>query len=191
VRVVRRISIAGCAFVAALALAACGSSGSGVGSPTSTSNPFENASWDKATPNPSTSAKMVCSKEAREDIAATLGIEAKKVTKPRWVRKDHLYSCAYVYPRGKIVLSVKELSSGTETTNYFNSIKHKYGATQDLKGMGQGAWVLKNSDVVVRKDYKVLLVDVTGIPERLVPAMRRSDVAVSSGAVTMSGRIGA
>ena len=134
---------------------------------------------------------MVCSKEAREDMAATLGIEAEKVTKPKWVRKDHLYSCAYVYPRGKIVLSVKELSSGTETTNYFESIKRKYGTSDDLHGLGQGALVLKNSDVVVRKDYKVLLVDVTGIPERLVPAMRRSDVAVSIGTVIMSCWTGA
>ena len=87
--------------------------------------------------------------------------------------------------------AVKELSSGTETTNYFESIKRKYGTSDDLNGMGQAAYVLRNSDVVVRKDYKVLLVDVTGIPERLVPAMRRSDVAVSIGAVIMSCWIGA
>jgi hypothetical protein len=188
---VRRSSIVGCALVATLALGACGSSGSGAQSPTSTTNPFVNASWDKAGPNPSISAQMVCAKEARGDIAATLRMEATKVTKPKWVRKDHLFSCAYVYPRGKIVLSVKELSSGTETTNYFDSITRKYGTSDDLNGVGQAAWVLKNSDVVVRKDYKVLLVDVTGIPERLVPAMRRSDVAVSIAAVIMGCWTGA
>jgi hypothetical protein len=96
-----------------------------------------------------------------------------------------------VYPRGRIVLSVKELSNGTETTNYFESVKRKFGETQDLKGLGQGASVLKNGDVVVRKDYKVLLVDVTGIPERLVPAMRRSDVAISVAAVIMECWTGA
>jgi hypothetical protein len=134
---------------------------------------------------------MVCSKEARAEIAATLLMKAKQVTMPKWARKDHLYSCAYVYPRGKIVLSVKELSNGTETTNYFESIKRKYGTVDNLNGVGQGAWVLKNGDVVVRKDYKVLLVDVTGIPERLVPTMRRSDVAVSIGSVIMSCWTGA
>ena len=187
----RRFSIAGCVLVAAFVLGACGSSGTGVGSPTSTTNPFENASWETAKSTPSISAQMVCSKEARDDIKATLGIAAEKVTRPKWVRKDHLYSCAYVYPRGKIVLSVKELSSGAETTNYFESIKRKYGTSDDLNGVGQGAWVLKNSDVVVRKDYKVLLIDVTGIPERLVPAMRRSDVAVSISTVIMSCWTGA
>jgi hypothetical protein len=183
------MSIVGCALVAAIALGACGSSGSGQSS--STTNPFENASWERAGPNPSISAKMVCSPEARSEIKATLGIDATKVTQPRWVRKDHLYSCAYVYPRGRIVLTVKELSNGTETTNYFESVMRKYGTTQPLQGMGQGAWVLDNSNVVVRKDYKVLLVDVTGIPPRLVPAMRRSDVAVSIGAVIMSCWTGA
>ena len=186
----RKSSILGYALVAIFALGACGSSGSGAQSP-STTNPFANASWEKAGPNPSISAKMVCSKEAQDDMAATLGIEAKSVTEPTWVRKDHLYSCTYVYPRGKLVLTVKELSNEAETTDYFESIVRKYGTTQDLKGMGQGAWVLENGDVVVRKDYKVLLVDVTGIPERFAPAMGRSDVSVSIGAVIMGCWTGA
>src|SRR4051812_2914601 len=189
----RRGRIAACCVVAVAALAACGSSGSTAKSPSTTRAPneFENASWDKAGPNPSTSAKMVCSDEARNDIQASLGIKASRVSKPTWVRKNHVYSCTYVYPRGKIVLSVKELTNGTETTAYFDAVKRKYGTVQDLKGLGQGAWVLKNGDVVVRKDYKVLLVDVTHIPEHLVPAMRRSDVAINIGAVIMSCWTGA
>jgi hypothetical protein len=43
----------------------------------------------------------------------------------------------------------------------------------------------------VRKDYKVLLVDVTGIPGNFAPAMRRSDVAVSIASVIMSCWTGA
>jgi len=188
----RGLIAAGC-IAAVAALAACGSSGSTAKSPSTTSAPneFENASWDKAGPNPSTSAKMVCSDEARSDIEASLGIKASSVTKPMWVRKNHVYSCTYVFPRGKVALSVKELSNGTETTAYFDSVKRKYGTVQDLQGLGQGASVLKNGDVVVRKDYKVLLVDVTKIPERLVPAMRRSDVAINIGNVIMSCWTGA
>src|SRR5690348_16253967 len=91
-------------MVTVFALSACGSSGGNTGgsagSP-STTNPFENASWDKAGPSPSVSARMVCSAEARGDIAAALGIKAKQVTQPTWVRKSHLYSCDYVYGRGK------------------------------------------------------------------------------------------
>ncbi len=179
-------------IVSVLALAACGSSGGKTGgSATSTTNPFENASWDKAGPSPSVSAKMVCSTEARNDIAAALGIKAKQVTRPTWVRKSHLYSCDYVYPRGKIKLTVKELSSGDETTAYFDQVKQRYRAVQELPGLGQGAAVLRNGNVAVRKDYKTLLVDVSGIPANLVPAMKRSDVAINIAAVIMSCWTGA
>jgi hypothetical protein len=185
-----RTRLVGLSIVLLCALAACGSSGKTGGAPTTTSNPFENASWDKAGPNPSVSAKMICSTEARNDIASALGIAAKKVTKPTWDRKDHLYACDYVYPRGKVGLTVKEMSSGDETTAYFDRVKAKYGAAQKLE-IGQGAWLLRNSDLVVRKDYKVLLVDVTRIPANLIPAMKRSDVAINVAAVIMSCWTGA
>jgi hypothetical protein len=181
-------------LVGVFALSACGSSGSTSSAPTSTTNPFENASWERATPNPSTSAKMICANEAREEIGATIGREPSRITKPHWDRAHHIYSCTYVFPRGKFTLSVKEMSSGTETTKYFDSVIAKYGKTQDLKGLGQGAWVLKNGDVVVRKDYKVLLVDTAGIPSgvgKFAQAMRRSDVAISVAAVIMSCWTGA
>ena len=172
-----------------LALSACGSSGPSATS-SSTTNPFENASWDRAGPTPSISAKMVCQKEAIDEIEVSLGKKPTRVTKPAWDKANHLYSCTYVYPNGKLTLSVKEMSSGTDTTNYFNRIKSKYGAAQELQ-IGQGAWVLKNSDVVVRKDYKVLLVDVTGIPPNFAPLMKRSDVGISVAAVIMSCWTGA
>ena len=132
---------------------------------------------------------MVCAPEAQQDLGSALGAPTTAVTTPTWA--DHVYSCRYMYPDGTMALSVKELSNGTETTNYFESIKRKYGTIDDLNGVGQGAWVLKNGDVVVRKDYKVLLVDVTGIPGDFAPAMRRSDVAVSIGSVIMSCWTGA
>ena len=52
----------------------------------------------------------------------------------------------------------------------------------NLFGLGQGAFVAKNDDVVVRKDYKVLLVDVKNVPKgasAFVPAMVRPDVATN------------
>jgi hypothetical protein len=179
-------------IVTMFVLSACGSSGGKTGgAPTSTTNPFENASWDKAASTPSVSAKMVCSTEARNEIATALGIKAKQVTTPSWDRRKHLYSCDYVYPRGKIRLTVKEMSSGAETTAYFDKVKQQYGAVQELPGLGQGAWVLRNGGIVVRKDYKTLLVDVTGIPSDLVPAMRRSDVSTNIAAVIMGCWTGA
>ena len=163
------------AVVAAVALAGCGSSGNHAGSNTT----------------PSKSAKMVCQKEARADIAASVGVKETRVTTPTWDKAQHLYSCTYVYPKGKITLVVKEMSTQVETTAYFNGIKQKYGLTQELKGLGQGAWVLKNNDVVVRKDYKVLLVDVHGIPANFAPSMTRSDVAVNIGVAILGCWTGA
>ena len=186
-----RTRLVGLSMVLLCALTACGSSGGKTGgAATTTSNPFENASWDKAGPNPSVSAKMVCSTEARNDIASALGIKAKQVTKPTWDRNDHLYACDYVYPSGTVGLTVKEMSSGDETTAYFDRVKAKYGAVQKLE-IGQGAWLLRNGDIVVRKDYKVLLVDVTRIPANMIPAMKRSDVAINVAAVIMSCWTGA
>jgi hypothetical protein len=169
-------------LAAVVALAGCGSSGarSGGGS-TATTTPqlFSSKTYEKAKPDPSISAKMICQKEARADIATNLGIAATRVTKPTWNRAQHLYACTYVYPNGKIAVSVKEMSSATETTAYFNSIVKRYGTTQPLIGLGQGAWVLRNNDVLVRKDYKVLLVNVQGLPKQFRPIMRSSDAAIN------------
>jgi hypothetical protein len=182
----RKGLLVGLSVVTTLTLVACGSDGGSTGSTTSTSAPFDfdNAQWIKAGPDPSVSAKMVCSAEAREDIDASLGVKAKKITKPTWVRADHVYECDYVYPRGKIRLEVKEMSSGDETTAYFDQVKEQYGAKQELNGLGQGAWVLANGNVLVRKDYKTLVVDVTDAPK--IPAMRPSDVAINVASVIMS-----
>jgi len=177
----RRLPIVLVFLVAVTALGACGGSSSSTSSHGNTTAPelFSSKSYEKAKPNPSISAKMICQKEARADIASGVGIAATRVTQPTWNRAQHLYACNYVYPNGKIALSVKEMSSASETTAYFNGIIKKYGTIQPLIGLGQGAWVLKNSDVVVRKDYKVLLVDVTGIPKHFQPLITSSDAAIN------------
>ena len=173
-------------------LGACGSSNPKVAAPDTTSvQQFSSPSYDKAGPNPSKSAKMVCQPEVRADIASSLGVKETRVTTPTWIRAQHLFSCTYVYPRGRITLFVKELVDADTTTAYFDSVRKKYGSTQQLIGLGQGAWILKNNDVVVRKDYKVLLVDVQGIPATFVPAMTRSDVATNIASLIMGCWTGA
>jgi hypothetical protein len=191
----RRSGVIGVALLAALALGACGSSGtkagSGTASTTTSANEFSSPSYDKAGPTPSKSAKMVCQKEARVDIAANIGVKETRVTTPTWNKAQHLFSCTYLYPRGKITLVVKEMSNADETTAYFNGVQKKYGVTQQLNGLGQGAWILKNNDVVARKDYKVLFVDVKGIPADFAPAMTRSDVALNVAVAIMGCWTGA
>ena len=132
---------------------------------------------------------MVCSEEAQEDMASALGLHATRVTKPTW--RDHTYACTWVYPKGSFVLSVKELVSADTTIDFFDASKKRLGKAQDLFGLGDGAFIAKNDDVVVRKDYKVLLVDVKNIPATFVPAMTRPDVATNIAAVIMACWIGA
>jgi hypothetical protein len=58
------------------------------------------------------------------------------------------------------------------------------GSTLGDKGsignLGQGAFSTKNGSVVVRKDWKVLLVDISGLPSQFgEPLSPRGDIAAT------------
>jgi hypothetical protein len=127
---------------------------------------------------PSPIAKQVCQKEARQDIASALG-ESAKVSDPTWV--DHLYSCRYSYPAtASFKLSVKELSNWAQTYAYFRMLGTELGTTRSLQGLGPGAFQTTNGSVVVRKDWKVLLVDVSPLPSQFgIPPTSSGAVAVT------------
>jgi hypothetical protein len=137
---------------------------------------------------------MICEPEAINDIYnSATGVKTIKPFKPTWV--NHIYSCDYVYPNGAVMrLSVKEMSSTEETTAYFDSLAQKLGkaAKQPTLGLGQGAFVTKNGSLVVRKDYKVLLIDVSKLPAQFgVPADTRENVAINVGVTVMGCWTGA
>ena len=134
---------------------------------------------------PSESAQMVCATEAQRDVASVLGTTTPAPVSPTWI--DDVYACRYIYSDGAIALSVKELSNSSQTTAYFAALRALLGQREHLKGLGQGAFLTPNSAVVARKDYKVLVVDTTGLPEHFGdPAMPRSQVAIDV-AVTILG----
>lgn len=110
---------------------------------------------------PSSIAKEVCSEKAATEIADVLGMTAH-ISRPTWV--SHLYSCDYHYGKATMALSVKELSSWPETYAYFNRLGRALHVQQQLFTLGQGAFETSNGSVVVRKDWKVLLVDVHELP---------------------------
>jgi hypothetical protein len=130
---------------------------------------------------------MICEKEAVDDIyASATGVKTIAPMKPVW--KDHVYSCDYVYPNGATIrLAVKELTTSSETTAYYNSLATKLGKTKALPslmqtGLAQDAFATKGGSVVARKDYKVLLIDVSKLPPTFgAPATARSVVAVNVG----------
>jgi hypothetical protein len=128
-----------------------------------------------AGPLPSEIAKMVCASKAQGEIDEVLGVTATVQT-PTWV--DHLYSCRYQYSTGSMVLSVKELSSWTETKAYFAMLGDQLGDTGSLGNLGQGAFTTSDGSVVVRKDWKILLVDISGLPAQFgVPPTSKADIA--------------
>jgi hypothetical protein len=126
---------------------------------------------------PSEIAKMVCAREAQKEIAETLGVHAS-VSKPTWT--GHAYSCRFEYRDGAFVLTVKELSSWPQTYSYFATLARKEGRTKTVPNVGQGAFQTDNGSMVVRKDWKILTVDISGLPSEFgKPPTSRGDVAVT------------
>jgi hypothetical protein len=126
---------------------------------------------------PSQIAKMVCQREAQREINETLGVKAS-VSRPTWV--DHTYSCFYRYPDGHFELTVKELSSWPQTLATFAAVGHHQGRSANIANLGQGAYQTDNGSAVVRKDWKILTVDISGLPAQFgKPPTSRGDVAVT------------
>jgi hypothetical protein len=120
---------------------------------------------------------MVCSRQAQKEIAETLGVHAS-VSTPTWA--DHAYSCLYAYPDGGFVLTVKELSSWPQTFAYYARLARKQGRSATVRNLGQGAFQTDNGSTVVRKDWKILTVDISGLPGQFgKPPTSRGDVAVT------------
>ncbi len=127
--------------------------------------------------SPSGISKMVCAAEAQKKFAAILGVSAV-VESPTWT--GHLYSCRYRYPDGSFTLSVKELSSWPQTLTYFRGLRSGLGDVSTFPRLGQGGFLTRHGSVVVRKDWKVLLVDTSGLPARFgEPPIPAADVAVT------------
>ena len=164
----------------------------GSSSTSSTSTPARTVRHvaEPAGPTPSPSAQMVCAPEAQRELATALGVAASTVTTPTWV--DHLYSCRYVYASGVMPVSVKELSSRAETAAYFTALQARYGLSEHLKGVAQGAFVTANGSLVLRKDYKVLFVDTSALTVPFGSGFKtRSQVSVGVGLTVLGCWTGA
>ena len=154
-------------------LAAAGCS-TGAGSTAATDTQVTRPLPAGATPSPI--SVMVCSRKAAKAIDASTG-ETALVDDVSWVQ--HRYSCRFRYTTGSMVVSVKELSSWAETIAYYNSLASTMGVSQKIYGLGQGAFQATDGSVVVRKDWKVLVVDTSGLPAEFgVPSASSGNVAL-------------
>jgi hypothetical protein len=133
---------------------------------------------------PTASAQMVCGPEGQSAVGAAFNVTGLSVTTPTWV--DHLYGCTYQYPSGSFSLSVKELPTIAATVDYFTSLKAKYTGGQQL-ALGQDGFTSADGTSVVRKDNKVLVVDVAKLPAQFgVPPQSRTQASQAI-AVTLLG----
>ncbi len=127
--------------------------------------------------DPSAVSRQVCSNEAQREMATALGPTAT-VSTPTWA--DHVYSCTYAYPNGSFTLSVTELSSWSEVKGAVASLRAAKGSAEALGSLGQEAFQAPDGTVVVRKGFKMLVVDVAGLPAEFgVPPTPRRDIAVT------------
>lgn len=113
---------------------------------------------------PSPAARMVCEAEVQEELVATLRVSPSKPPTATW--RDHLYACSYSYPTGTMVLSVKELADDQAALAYYAARKQGFATTTTQRIEGQDAFTAPNGSVFVRKDAKVLQVDVSRLPAR-------------------------
>jgi hypothetical protein len=120
---------------------------------------------------------MVCNSDGQEAIDTAFNLVPPQVTTPTWV--DHLYSCTYQYDSGSFDLSVKELPTIPATVDYFNSLKAKSTVAQAI-ALGQEGFETTDDMSVVRKDNKVLVVDVSKMgPQFGTPPLTRSDASLT------------
>lgn len=134
---------------------------------------------------PSASATMICQPEAAAEIAAALGAQTSNPPTPRW--SDHVYSCRYVYTTGAMVLSVKELPDEAATTAYYTAAQHNLSSHTPVQVLGLDGFAGPDGSLYVRKDFKVLHVDVAALPDHIgQPPYTRADAAFTVAAVIMS-----
>ena len=176
-------------FACMLSMTSCG--GSKRATPAVSSQNATVRATQPARAAPSAAAKMICARETQTELAAVLGVHTTQPVVPAWA--DHLYSCRYTYHGAFMVLSVKELPNQAETDGYFTSLAHRLGQTQRRQAIDRGAFfTTKNSSVVVRKDDKVLLVNISGLPARFgAPPYTRADIAIKVAATIMDCWTGA
>ncbi|WP_221639956.1 hypothetical protein [Actinoallomurus bryophytorum] len=107
---------------------------------------------------------MVCSAEIRTAVTKLLALHKSPPTTSSWA--DHLYTCTYRLPTGKLVFSVKESPDPTSAHRYFSAQGQHLGATRLLAGMynlGMPAYQT-DGNAIFLKDNKTLQVDATALP---------------------------
>jgi hypothetical protein len=160
-------------FAAGIAVAAAGCGQSSA----PPAGPLPSAAPVSALPDvPSPQAEMVCAPEAQEDVQNLIGVVATKVGPIQYA--NHTTTCRYVYPNGSFTLVVQDLPNDITTTRTYDALAGKLGKTDTIDLPGAQAFSTTDGSVVLRRDTKVMLVDVTQLPATFGnPPSPRADAA--------------
>jgi hypothetical protein len=89
-----------------------------------------------------------------------------------------VYRCTYPFTGGPLLLSVRELADARDTTDYFAAARAAAVGSTDMPDLGDAAFATADGSVYVRKDFKVLKVDVSKLPAAVGTApLSRADAA--------------
>ena len=153
-----------------LLLAGCG----GTSTPPSASPSM--AGMTGAAGAPPATAEMVCGADISSQVVQVLSLSAPPKTSTTWA--DSVYTCTYDLPMGAMVLSVQIAGSDAETTKLYEADRRRLAPTEQLAGLGEGAFGSSTGVTVVRKGHEVLTVDTTALPEVFgVDDQKRDDLA--------------
>jgi hypothetical protein len=182
------------ALASTFLFAACGSDSTPGASPVTQAPPATASDGHLVLPasaEPSVSAKMICEDEVKDELAGLLGVKTIAPVKPTW--KDHVYACTYKYKGGELTLEVKELVDRPATDAYYALLAEQLGKSEDINGLTpEGAFTTRDKSAVVRKDYKVLLVDISKLPPEFGnPPDARENIALNVASVIMGCWTGA
>jgi hypothetical protein len=110
-------------------------------------------------------AQMVCSDEIRGEVADAVKVASVPAPVSAWA--DHVYTCTYTLPMGRLVLSVSVSPSTAAARDHLGKLRVQLAATAPEPGLGQQAYSAAPGTVIAVKDNMVLTVDTTGLPDDL------------------------
>jgi len=125
---------------------------------------------------PSPQAEMVCAPEAQQDIQDLIGVVPTAVGPIQYA--NHTSTCRYAYPNGAFTLVVQDLPNDITTTRTYEALAGKLGKIDSIDLPDAQAFTTNDGSIVLRRDTKVMLVDVTQLPGTFgSPPSPRADAA--------------
>jgi len=111
---------------------------------------------------PSPQAEMVCQPEAQQDIQDIIGVVPTAVGPIQYA--NHTSTCRYAYSNGAFTLVVQDLPNDITTTRTYEALAGKLGRVEKIDLPDAEAYTTNDGSIVLRRDTKVMLVDVTQLP---------------------------